>query len=171
MNRIIDRLTSRGQRLEIYIEPSRKNQLLIHLDGARVAFGWPTALSARDAARAPAGITHSVGSGKVTVGLTADDMAAYAAACVEDPNAARKALEIECRALVATIAGLYDDQSAAYERAHARQDPRAMAIRARYDAPIAEAEAALASFDAAHPEIIAAIKAERAEATERNKWM
>jgi hypothetical protein len=76
-------------------------------------------------------------------------------------------LEEQRRDLVASIRGLIDESDAAFERAHAREDVMAWEIKRRHDARVDEARRALTDFDAAHPEIIAAIRAEQQERTER----
>lgn len=73
--------------------------------------------------------------------------------------------------LIATYQGLLDEQAAVYERAHDRQDARAMQIRMSYDAKIEAAAQAIRDYDAAHPEEAAAREAARAESLERNRWM
>lgn len=73
--------------------------------------------------------------------------------------------------LVATYQGLCDEQAAAYERAHAREDARAMSIRVSYEARIAAALEAIRAYDAAHPAETAARETARQESRERNRWM
>lgn len=73
--------------------------------------------------------------------------------------------------LIAAYQGLCDEQADQFERAHARQDATAWQIKERYEARIESAAKAVRDFDAAHPNVVAAIKAERAADVERALWM
>lgn len=80
-------------------------------------------------------------------------------------------LRRERRDLVTAHQGLIEEQAHQFRRAHDRQDARAHAIKEQFEAQIAAAEQAVRDFDAAHPEVLAAIQAENAESVERNRWM
>lgn len=123
--------------------------------------------------------THYI-AGKPPVGLTsaeADQIIAALATLqaiintAKAPVAAVSNLSNERRDLVAQHAGLCDEQSYQFERAHAQQNENAWNIKASYEPKIEAAEAAIAAFDAAHPEILAEIKTEEADSVERNRWM
>lgn len=76
-------------------------------------------------------------------------------------------LEQTRRNLVASIRGLIDESDAAFERAHEREDVMAWPSKIKADAKVEEARRALTDFDAAHPEIVAAIRGEQRERAER----
>lgn len=123
--------------------------------------------------------THYI-AGKPPVGLTTaeaeqiiTELAALQAVidATIAPVAAISNLRNERRDLIAQHAGLCDEQTYQFERAHALQDANAWHIKASYDTQIATAEQSIVDFDAAHPEVLAAIEAERAESVERNRWM
>jgi ribosome recycling factor len=73
-------------------------------------------------------------------------------------------LEEQRRELVAAVRDALDEASYQYERAHAREDARAEIIRREYDAKATVARAALEAFDAAHPEIVETLRANKAAA-------
>lgn len=80
-------------------------------------------------------------------------------------------------AITGEIVGLRDWQDEQYQRRHDRQDASALYAQTANEPAIAGLRAKLATFDAAHPEVLAEIKAERAvrqaelvERAERNRW-
>jgi hypothetical protein len=122
----------------------------------------------RREAFAAKGYTSVVGR----VALTAEETAAVLAAlealrspapegpAATDPIAAR-------RDLAETLAGLREEDRARRERAWEREDEAgAFRTSPKLAAQIAAAETALADFDAAHPEVLAAIDAAEAAAVE-----
>ena len=77
----------------------------------------------------------------------------------------------ERRQLAARIGGLRDQIAHRTELAWERGDERGGVLPdPTLAAQLAEAEQALAAFDAAHPEVLAEIKQERAAAVERAMW-
>lgn len=102
------------------------------------------------------------------VGLTLAEGAILRAAYDARP---RRAAPVTRESLVATYQGLCDAQDAAYQRAHDREDARAMAIRESYEDRIEAARQAIVAYDAAHPEETAARQRAAAESLERNRWM
>lgn len=89
----------------------------------------------------------------------------------KSPAAEGSDLRNQRRDLVAQYHGLCDEQEYQFEQAHAQQDATAWNIKASYEPQIAAALHAIRDFDAAHPEVLAQIKAEEAESVERNRWM
>lgn len=73
--------------------------------------------------------------------------------------------------LLAEYHALIEEQAEAYERAHDRQDARAMAIKMSFDAKIEASAQAIRDYDTTHPEETAQRAAESAAAVERNRWM
>ena len=115
-------------------------------------------------------MTHVIYGRKVAIGLTTAEAEQISTALRTLDATLPGALLVQRRGLVADLDMLVAMQSAAYDKAHAQQDARAMTIRSSYDSQIADAEAAIAAFDATHPDVIAAIKAERDERVEANRW-
>jgi hypothetical protein len=76
-------------------------------------------------------------------------------------------LRRERQDLVSTIRGEIEEQAHAFEVADAREDVMAWVIKDRHEPSIAAAHEALAAFDAAHPDLIAQIRTEQTEATDR----
>lgn len=74
------------------------------------------------------------------------------------------------KSLVQSLNGAYADRDAEYERLYAREDERAYAVKYAPNVSIEAARQALAAFDAAHPEVLAAIEADRKETVERHMW-
>lgn len=109
------------------------------------------------------------------VALTAADVEAYNAAAGATIAARPKSLAEQRAAFVSEIRSLRDEQQRTFDRMHAQEDARDWMTHSQYETQIAAAVAARDAFDAAHPEIIAEIKAKRAAETaaavERaNRW-
>lgn len=115
------------------------------------------------------GATHYIKIGKNAVGLSADAAAAIEtargteqAAWDASPEGQRVRLERQRESLEMDISLAADRQMGRRERAWARDGYASIDSAAE-----TTARAALAAFDAAHPEILGAMKAERAEAADR----
>lgn len=118
------------------------------------------------AALKAAGCSHVLLVGKVAIGVPVNVAPQIKAA--QDAAALPPTLEQQRRSLVYAVAGAGDEWSAARERAFNADGTGTAWTRVNtLHAKIKDAEATLAAFDAAHPEILAAIKAEEAEAAER----
>jgi hypothetical protein len=112
----------------------------------------------------PAPYTHLV---RERVPITAAEAAAIDATAKPRPQA--DTLRDERRALVAALRSARDEQADIRTRAieHGSMGGSPMAMLAKadaMDAPIAAQAAAVDAFDVAHPEVIAAIRAEKARA-------
>lgn len=159
---ILTKTAKSGQAIEIQFDAEAYNPVAkIIVDGKQMGFSHvaPVKLPA------PVGdVTHGLKGNKVSIGLTADEAAIITAAFVAahaakaDPLAT---LKLERSALVRTISGIYDDAQAEYERRHDRQDMTAWSAKAEIEATAETVKAELAAFDVAHPEVIAAVRAER----------
>ena len=134
-----------------------------------------------DAARRklPALYTHAVGQVVLTDAEAAQVQAALDRLSAEwraSEAGQRAALVAERQDLAREIRHLLDEGEDRAERYHATGsgDGHEHAIRAEYERKAEAARVKLAAFDAAHPEIIAALRAEReaaaAESAERNRW-
>ena len=114
---------------------------------------------------------HKIGPLALTDSETETLRAAVMAAKEEHegtPKAKAEKLRQQRNDLACGVAGAVDDLGAHRERCF--QQDTGFHGMAPFEAKIAGAEKALAEFDAAHPEVIAAIKAEQADATARNMW-
>lgn len=169
---IVTRTTKTGRTLEIRVRRDILDQFsaVATLDGERAASGTPQKLDRATARKLP-GFTHYIPDHRAPIALTTAEAealsAAIAAAERDDPATQARALRDERRNLVGDVLAAIEGQSDAFERAHAREDVRAWDIKLSHEPKIEAAQAALAAFDAAHPEIVAAIRAEKAEAAER----
>ena len=159
MQQLISKTTRDGKSLVITFDG---HTFVATLDGAELARGVNPGHRIRQGGQ----MLHVFG-GKVGLTLAEGDVLLQAArqAILARPRTLRRA------DLVAAYQGLVDEQAAQYDRAHARQDARAMQVRESYDARIAAAEQAIREYDAAHPEEEAARQAERQASLERNRWM
>lgn len=164
MNAIIERMSSKGQRIEIEVVD---RFAVAYVDGKRVASQVPGKL-AKPVAANGAVYTHSLGPIALT---TAEYETIEAARKKARKNAKTCDLRAEREALAAKVWGLREDADAAFDRLHDQQDTDA-AYRARgaYDARIAAAQDALLAFDREHPEVYERIAAERINQAERNTW-
>ena len=109
-----------------------------------------------------------------SIGLIATEAEAVEAVFTEidaTPEAAAAQLWTERASLIDAIRGAEDQGEADFEAAWARElEDEAFAARSKADEHRAKAMRDLATFDAAHPEIIAEIEAEKEAAVERNTW-
>lgn len=115
-------------------------------------------------------ITHYLSSDP-PLGLTTDEAAtirtALAARDDADPEIILQRLRAERHGLVAAVSALVEEKAYQFDRAYSREDVNAWSIKASFVPRIAAAEQAVKDFDAAHPEVLAAIRAERAERVAR----
>lgn len=183
---LVTRTTRDGRALTVGVKDYLPGHpvAVAYLDGALAAMSTPMAIDAPGVFRAganlaamrAAGVTHAIAnaSRSVSVALLAAEadvilaeierrVAAHAAS--EDGQ--RNSLRSEREALAAEVAGALDDQADAYERAHDREDARAEIVRREHQPAVDAARAALAAFDAEHPEVAAAIRAERMDRADR----
>jgi len=109
--------------------------------------------------------THVIGR---KVALTAVEAESFDAAMTAWIRAQPLPLDAQRAKLVNEIGSLRDEQTATFERLHAREDARAWSAKNSYEPKIAAAAEALAAFDAEHPEIIAAIREQREIERQRN---
>jgi hypothetical protein len=141
--------------------------LVISLDGKVIIKGQPEQIPATMRSKVPAQFVAVVRNAKHAIPLTAEEVAAFAAARASDPEAQAQRLRSEREALVRSHNAIADDLDAARVEMWDKADEVASRTSPALDA----ARAALEAFDAAHPEVKAAIEAERAAALERNRWM
>jgi hypothetical protein len=164
MQHIFTRTLSNGKQLDGYVVFSGMKSLVLKIDGHQQReTGNPGTItnSARERNNIPAQYTHILGP----VPLLAEEMRAYNDATVVDPNALRNQRERLVREINAIAADADARSAAAWD---AENINAAMAD----DPPeLAAAIVALETFDAAHPEIKAAIDAERKADTERAQWI
>jgi hypothetical protein len=110
--------------------------------------------------------THRIGN----VGILAEELPAIESALAQANHEAAQSpagLREQRLTLVAKIAGALDETEAARERAYNRD----IGGIPSYDSPkYRAAKQALAEFDAAHPEIKAALERERQESIKRHMW-
>lgn len=135
--------------------------------------------SPRELRKMPAGVTH----GAAGIALTAQEARQVEEAMAKVARMPREVLpelpvdlRAERRALVIEIVSLLDEGEARAEKYHATGagDGYEHTIRADYEKKAQSVRQMLAAFDAEHPEIIAAIRAEqeaeRRERVERHMW-
>lgn len=157
MTALISKTTQTGKALIITLDGS---DFVATLDGTEVVRSW------QPGAYVAAQKLHILG-GKV--GLTKAEGAILIAAHQARVNttvatASRADLVSDYHALIA-------EQASAYERAHNRQDARAMGINQGYDAKIEAAAQAIRDYDASHADETDARNAARAERVASNRWM
>ena len=170
----VTRVTRDGRTLEVSVKRYLPGSwvAVARLDGVMAGRGSVLELAPKLKAQLP-GYTHYV-LGKAPIALLADEAATLLAAIAAGEQADRETVAVQAerarnerRQLVGDVQAAIDDQAHAYEAAHARQDVLAEQIKAQYEPAIAAARAALQAFDAAHPEIVATMRAEQAERTDR----
>lgn len=116
------------------------------------------------------GTTYSHYVGKIA--LTADEAAtaeagrqaiyeAERAAFAASPAGQRQALRDQRSALAATLNAAAAETDATFARMHDAQDAGAWAVKVENERHVTAAREALAAFDAQHPEVLTAIRAER----------
>lgn len=157
---IISRNTQSGLPVEIRIETEGDRRFANALvSGKSTGSGIPGKLPKR-----VGDFTHIVG--KVAITTAEYDLIIAAL------RAPKTDLRSQRASLLATYQGLIEDAEAAFNHLHAQENTDA-AYRAKADAEpkIAAALQAIRDFDAAHPEIVEAIKADKAETADRNRWM
>jgi hypothetical protein len=157
---LISKKTQKGQSLEITFDGS---QYVATLDGVELAQSWMpgTYVAAKQLHVFAGKVGLSKAEGEVL--LAAEKSAADARRNATPAPASRADLVAEYR-------GWIDEQAAAYERAHDRQDANAMHIKMSFDAKIEAAAEAIKAYDTAHPEETAQREADRAASVERNRW-
>lgn len=168
---ILSKVTKTGKAM--YIQTEDGSRVVVYVDG-KIELRW-TGIPCR-MPKSPTGmpeITHHLG-GKI--GITAAEAAQVvrAMATIRDEWYQTHPVEVpvyslreQRRNLVADMTGAWEDGEREYWKAHAAERLDCHAIKARYDAEAEVARQKLAEFDAAHPEIIAQIKVEKAEDAER----
>ena len=132
-------------------------------------------LSRPEPARAGSPGTHQARIGRHMIALGADQAAILESAFGEFeagcPAIQAANLRSERQSLSLALAGLLDEQHESGRRAIERAGAEGVYREPRDLTPeIDAARAALAEFDAAHPEVIAAEEAEKKAATERAMW-
>ena len=90
--------------------------------------------------------------------------------CADLATPKTMSLEEQRQEIVIRIAAARDAAQAARTAAWEREDDRGGVSRNAHDTDAATAEAELAAFDAAHPEIKASIDVERVARADRNTW-
>lgn len=168
---ILTKTASTGQAVEVRLQEVLPGQFraLLYLDGK-----WSDGPSRPEALpQAKGDITHYLGR-KPAVGFTANETAVILAEIALATSKARttpegqlRTLRQERAALVATYHGLQDDARAAFDRGMESDGSAAWTAKQRFDTRINAAWAAIQSFDAAHPEVMDAINAEKQAAMER----
>lgn len=145
--------------------------LHVTVDGAKIDNGYLIPITDKRAASvaaqlAAAGTTHVMICGKIPVGVStavaAEIQAAQQAAANRPPS-----LKSQREELVAAVQGAGDAYAAARESFFAEDTGRVLNKVHQAEAAIRTAEKALTDFDIAHPQVVAAIKAEQDEATAR----
>lgn len=161
---IFTRETSKGTlTAELSQGMGNTTTLKLVLNGKQVVDGVPGVVSRTQAAKLPKEFTHILGA----YPLRADEIAAYDAARKAQPRTVDLRRQREMLAL--TLQGAQDEERAA--KAAAWDAGNETAAVAGTSQTVKDAEAALADFDATHPEVVAAIRQEKAEMAERNRWM
>jgi hypothetical protein len=162
---IATRTTANGTEIRLVAEQAATGTtaLVVYINGQRQRrSGEPAIIPAAQRARQqiPAEYSHMLAG----VALTRDEVAAYAAVSFDDPQARRRRRADLVRAITAAQEAHDDARAAAWDRGDI--------AGAMADDPqeIADLRAELAAFDAAHPEVAAALAAERAAAVERAQW-
>lgn len=160
-----------GKTITATLDDNMPTWLNVVVDGRGIGAGYVIPVTDKQASAVAAqctdgGMTHVLICGKIPVGVPAD-VAAKIHAAQKQIESCPQSLESQRQLLVATIQGASDDCSTARERAFDRDTGEGWREVNRAEQAIRTAEKQLADFDAAHPEIIAAITAERDEATER----
>lgn len=145
--------------------------LTVTVDGKQIKSGYLMSATDKDAANiakqlVAAGLTHVVVCGTTPIGVPPD-----VAVQIKDAQAAASnrpiSLESQREMLVAAVQGAGDVFSAARESAFNNDDGRGWDKVRQAEQTIKTAEQALADFDATHPDVIAKIKAEQRQSTER----
>lgn len=171
---MIEYTSKTGKKISVELDAKRPGYLHVAVDGTRLedAFGVLSMDAPRIIASpkrrdlVAAGITHVLVCGQHLVSCPAE-IAAQIEAQVAELAAAPPSLEEQRADLVAELQGAQDAKDAAQERAYNSDTGRGWDKVRKLDAEIEAARQALADFDRAYPEVIAAIEAERREATER----
>mgnify|MGYP001584777001 CR=1 FL=1 len=159
---ILTKTTSKGQ--TVVVEMDEMGWLSGWLDGQRISQGSALGTLGK-AAVTVNGQTYTHTLGKLGF-TTAEAGTIYAAqAALRQANALRE----DRRSLVASIRFAMDDEDAFAEESSSRSATD-LDEQARIAAMIEAAQAALVAFDAAHPEVREAIRAERTESAERHIW-
>lgn len=183
---LVTRTTRDGRTLTVGVKDYLPGHpiAVAYLDGKLAASGTPLAVDApgafggtpKLAAIKAQGVTHVLtnASRTVSIALFAAEAAPILAeidrrrdAYAASPEGRAAGLRSEREALVAAVDGAIEDQADAYDRAHDRQDAAAEIIRREHQPAVDAARAALAAFDAAHPEVADAIRAERMARADR----
>lgn len=168
MDPIIDRLTADGRRIQVEIAKFLGNYIaVISFDGKVHTRGVP-----EDKPRVINGEERYVIGGAVAVTKAEGEAirAALAAADAADPEVQAHNLRSRRDDILDEIRGWDDEASAVVSRAMDDESGNpAWGFRKadEYQAKATEARKRLADFDAEHPEVKAAIEAEKAEAAER----
>lgn len=169
---IFTKTASTGQQIEVRLKEYLPGVFIaqLFLDGQFV-FGEdkPTLL------KQPKGdITHWMGRQGKAIGLTTAEAQIIQsaieqadAAAKETPEGTQRRLRQERESLVATYQGLMDEADAAFERGMESDGSSAWRAKMAFSARITDAQLAVEKFDAAHPEMLDAINAEKAAATAR----
>ena len=176
MTAIVTRQTAKGM-IEISLDETGNFQA--RLDGKSVSLSIAGIQTVEELLSKPynratgehlqkTGYTHLLGS---KVAIHADEAAKLDAAARQEAEINPNILRSRRERLVDEINYLgdaaHEDHVASIERASATGVYRKPADNS---AALEKARAALADFDAAHPEIVAAIEQERQESIERNMW-
>lgn len=109
------------------------------------------------------GCTHRLDK----VALTTDEATTLQQAVEATPAYVEYKLRQERQDLIAQHSGLCEDAQETYWRLHNQERADAWSCKAEIDKQADEAWQAVVAFDAAHPEIVAKIRAEKAETAER----
>lgn len=110
---------------------------------------------------------HSIGLDAANAHIVKDAIAAFRTAYEQSPAGQVERLRKERRDLQDEIGGWWDAMSEAREKAFGSDTGAGWDKAKKYEAKAEAAKIRLAAFDTAHPEIIAAITAEKDAATAR----
>ena len=169
---IFSKTASTGQQIEVRLKEYLPGVFIaqLFLDGQFV-FGEakPAPL------KSPKGdITHWMGRQGKAIGLTTAEAQIIQhaideadAAAKETPEGKERRLRRQRESLVTDYQGLMDEADAAFERGMESDGSSAWRAKMAFSGRITDAQIALEKFDAAHPEVLAAIETEKAAAAAR----
>jgi hypothetical protein len=162
---IFTKTATSGQQIEVQMEElaDGRHQGRLTLDGKYMSSWGRAALIDQ-----PKGdITHYIGRVGLTTAEAAQINGTLAQADAASPKARLVARREERRLLVCEYQGFEEAADAAFERGHESDGSAAWTAKRAYDGRIEAARVKLAEFDAAHPEVLEAIRAEKDEAHQR----
>lgn len=159
--------TPTGKKVEIRISTHLGRAIATAFVGGKYIYAGT---NVTERAGLPAGGTHCFGPIVFDEQNAAALQAAIDSHAAQDPTVIEMTLREQRRLLATDVAAYADAGDNHRSRAWERGDERGGVSENEWDAKASAARQALRDFDAAHPEIIAAIDAERQRAADEAMW-